>query len=183
MKARRLMILALFTLALVSCASLEVPAPASSDSTLLVLPFVVENRSERSAPLGFNYTYRIESIGHFALPLTVTFKRKMPGHMLLVDSLAPGKYHVTRLGVLPAGSGDHSYAVSSYDLDERFELEAGAVTIFSKSLNIKIYNSIPGRGNSTSYAMSLDRVSLAQRTEMVDALRESPNFNSWKLPF
>lgn len=181
MKPRHLIVPALLSLALVSCASLEVPAPASSSSTLLVLPFVVDNRSERSGPLGFNYTYRIESIDHSTQPLTVVFKRKMPGDMLLVDSLAPGKYHLTRVGIFPAGSGDHSYAVNSYDVDQRFELAAGSITVFPISLNIDIYNSTPGRGNSTTYGRSLEPVNSAQRAEIVKTLRESPNFDSWKL--
>jgi len=60
-----------------------------------------------------------------------------------------------------------------------FTLAPGRITIFQKSLNQVSFNSIPGRGLSTSYSFDIEPVTDEQRKQLLDDLGQLENFHSW----
>ena len=175
-------IISLLSLLTISCASLALPGPATSESTLLLLPFTIDNRSQHGGGnLGFHYDYEIVSVENSIEPIHVVFKRRMDGDVVVVDSLPPGKYKVSNIGISTSGSGNYSYSDNRRDLSINFELQAKAITILSRSLNIEMYNATPGRGMSTTYSRSIDQVTDAQKAELLNRLREQKYFDQWAL--
>jgi len=172
---------ALLTLALVSCASMKIPPPANSESTLLALPFVVDSQSQRGGPLAFHYIYDIVSVDGGGVRQSVVFKQSLEGDVLLVDTLPPGKYKIAALRFVPAGSGDHTYGVNRQSRNDRFTMEAGKITMAPKVLIIRRFNAIPGRGGETSYTVSIEILSHAKRQEIIATLKRLPNFDLWEL--
>lgn len=170
-------------LALVSCASLELPPPTDSKSTLLVLPASFESTSVHSGPMGFHYVYEIESEDGAEVSYQAVFSRPMPGDMLIVDSLPPGGYRLKALSFVPAGGGDHRYGNNRQLRKERFRLEAGKITVFEKRLEVRRYNSIPGRGMSMTYAHDFPQLGKQENAEIITALSEQPNFDKWEFQY
>ena len=175
------LVLVLLCLGLLGCTGLRLPEPSGSDATILVLPFTITNRAQRTGPLGFHYLYEIESLDGDMEPVEVRFTRRLDADIMILDFLAPGSYRVRSFDMVPAGSGDHFYGDRRVELDLRFSLEAGAITVFMRSLNLEMYNSIPGRGSSTSYSVSLDDVTPSQYESITSALKSRPSFKSWRL--
>ena len=60
-------------------------------------------------------------------------------------------------------------------------MEPGTITVFMRSLNLEMFNSIPGRGSSTSYSISLDDVTPSQYEEITRSLQSQPSFGRWRL--
>jgi len=184
MKHFKAIIISLLSLLSASCASLQLPGPASPESTLLLLPFTIDNRSQQGgAILGFHYDYQIVSIDNSIEPINVVFSRRMDGDVVIVDSLPPGKYKVSSIGVSPSGSADHTYSNKRIVLGIDFELKAKTITVLSHSLNIEIYNETPGRSMSTTYSREVEPLSDVQRTKLLKRLREQKFFDQWTLDF
>jgi hypothetical protein len=182
MKFFNIAIISLLSLLAVACETLQLPGPATSESTLLLLPFTVDNRSQHGGGnLGFIYDYEIVSVDNSMEPINVAFARKMDGDVIVVDSLPPGNYKVTSIGVSTSGSGDFSYDDNRADLGIDFEMRAKAITILPFSLNIEMYNAIPGRGMSITYSEAIELVTDAQKTALLNRLREQKYFDQWTL--
>jgi hypothetical protein len=148
-----------------------------------MLPFTINNRAQQRGQLYFHYMYEIVSIDQAMEPLVVVFKQRMDGDVVIVDSLPPGDYRVSAFSFVPAGAGsvEHSYGDNRQELDIDFELEAGSITILPYSLNLEIFNSIPGRGMTTSYSSSLDEVTRPQMLELAKKLQSQKYFDRWKI--
>jgi hypothetical protein len=170
-----------FFLMLQGCSSFYLPDPSNSESTILVLPFTVTNKAERSDALGFHFIYEIERLDNTMEPVEVRFTRKMDADILTIATLLPGVYRVRGFNMVPAGTGDHSYDNQYVELDLRFSLETGKITIFMRSLNLEIYNDTPGRGSETTYSIALDDVTPGQFEEITRALANRPSFKHWEI--
>jgi hypothetical protein len=179
LSSRILTVLMLFALA--SCASLKLPAPTDNDSTLLLLPFILDSQSQHGGPLAFHYVYEIVSADGAGLSHQAVFTQRLGGDVLVVDSLPPGYYRLATFSFIPAGSGDHSYDNNRVSRPEHFWLEAGKITIFPRALTVRRYNATPGRGMTTTYARSITTLSTAKRQEIVQNLSELPHFDEWQL--
>ena len=170
------------SLSLASCAAfLYLPAPQTERSTLLLLPFTVENQQEYGGKLGFHFYYTIEKLDDSVEPLDVWFRYKMDADVVIVDSLPPGDYRVSRYGYVPAGSGDHSYGNNQAEIDIPFRLSAKSITVLQNSLNILRYNKIKGRGATTSYSIRLETTQPDQLRQIVKRLREQKHYSLWTL--
>ncbi len=170
----------LVTFLLVSCASLKITPPGADTQSLLVIPVEVTNDSERSQH-GFYYIYEIWHAEGSVGPYEAVIKPPLKGGMLIVDSLPPGDYIVQKFSYKPVGAGDFSYGQNVFPRNDRFTLEASHITIFSQSLQIRLYTRIPGRGQSTSYSMDINPVTMQQRQGLLKTLSELENFDSWKV--
>ncbi len=166
--------------ALFACTPLKLDPPSSEKQTLLILPATHTRKAESNRP-AYYYVYEITSDDNRVAPFDAVIKYPVENDMVLVDALPPGDYRVSKLSFFPMGVGDHYYDDNSYPLDEPFTLSPGTITIFQKSFHQTSYNSIPGRGATTSYSFSLDPVSDEQRRQITDTLGQLENFHSWKL--
>ena len=165
----------------VSCVKLSINPPTPEKSTLLVLPTQLEHKAHLKR-YGFSYAYEIVSTSEPSMPpLRAVFKLPVKPGMVIVDSLPPGSYRVSLFMVLPMGTGDKTFNPDGVPLDYRFILESGKITIFPRSLNILVYNKIPGRGASTSYRNRIETVTSTQRDEIIARLQALPNYEAWEI--
>ncbi len=101
--------------------------------------------------------------------------------MLIIDTLPPGNYRVDKFIFKTVGSGDFTYGQNVLPRNDKFKLERGWITIFSKSLNVRIFNKTPGRGGNTSYSFDLYPVTREQEEAILGTLKTLPNFEAWGL--
>lgn len=173
-------LLCLCVFSLVACSTLKINPPSDEKPTLLVLPFTIDNTSQ-SGRLGFHYIYEIFSVNGSVEPLKVVFKQRYDGDIVLIDSLPPGDYRLSKFSFVPAGTGNHTYGENMQSRNDRIRLEAGEVTVFPRSLNIRKYHKTPGRGRSITYEHSITAVTPAQSVQIIDTLQSQPNFDQWEL--
>ena len=171
-------LLALLLLAVGSCASLRVPEPAPDRQSLLILPVQFDNRSQNPGD-GFYYVYEIVSDDDRVEPYNAVMKMRLPGDLLVIDSLPPGDYRVNRFIYLTEGSGDFTYGDNVQERNDRFRLQPGKITLFHQSLNIEVYHSIPGRGMTTSYRFNMEPVTQRQKAAILAQLQALPNIGRW----
>ncbi len=172
--------IALFAVVLSACAGLRIDPPSTENSTLLLLPVEVTYKAQTNQH-GFYYVYDIEGIDDPSITHEAIIKLPLRGDILIVDSLPPGRYRVSRLTFKPIGSGDFDYGNNRFSRNDRFSLEAGKITIFNRSLHVTLYNRTPGRGMTTSYSIDLEPVTADQIVRIREALQKSPGFQAWKL--
>jgi hypothetical protein len=181
-RARKLLLLpVLMSLLLLSaCARLSIEPPGPSNQTLLVLPTTHTNKAQRVRH-AFYYVYEISSEDRQVDPYRVVIKFPVEGNILIVNSLPPGEYSLSKFIFLPRGTGDHTYGNNSQNHYLPFTLTAGEITIFNQSLNLLTYNATAGRGSSTSYKFDIEPVTGEQRHNILLTLGELKNFDSWKV--
>jgi hypothetical protein len=163
-----------------ACAPLSIDPPTPEKPTLLVLPAEII-RDAHSTRFGFAYAYEISSDDRPGSPYTAVFKLSVKNDMVIIDSLPPGNYTISRLLILPVGSGDKSYNTEGWPLNYKLRLEAGKITIFPHSLRVRTYNEIPGRGMETTYSTDIRRVTAQQKNKILDKLGALPNFSAWEV--
>jgi len=178
-KTTLILALAFSVYVLSSCAT-GIKPPSPSAQTLLVLPVNSTNETQLKTH-GYYYIYEIVSLDEFGISYKAIIKLPLKEGMLIIDWLPPGNYAVRKFVFLPLGSGDHTYGENIEIRDDRFILEAGKITIFPQSLNVRLYNEIPGRGMSTSYQIGIHDLSRTQRSVIQDKLKQIPNFNNWEI--
>ena len=139
---------------LVSCAKISLPRPSAENPTLLVLPASMTNETNQNDH-AFSFAYEIvgDSANGGVSPTRVEFTLPFRSGMVIVDSLPPGSYRVTKHMMLPKGAGSRTFGQRSVKLDLPFPLRAGQITIFDKSLNVRIYHMAPGRGTTSTLPM------------------------------
>jgi hypothetical protein len=164
-----------------SCAELKIDPPSPDKPTILVLPVKVTNNSQRTSRHGFYYIYEILKAGDRSTSYEAIFKLPIKGDMLIVDSLPPGNYFVDKFIFKTVGSGDFTYGNNVQSRYDKFKLEDGKITIFSKSLEVLLFNQTVGRGNETTYDFKMAPVSPVQKEEILATLKALPNFESWKI--
>lgn len=174
-------ILAIALILLTSCASLKLDQPSGDKQTVLVLPVLVTNQAERAGQHGFYYIYEIVNEDDLAITYEAVIKTPAKGDMLIIDTLPPGNYRVDKFMFKTVGSGDFTYGQNVFPRNDKFKLEWGRITIFSKSLNVRLYNKTPGRGADTSYSFDLYPVTQEQEEAIRGTLESLPNFEAWRL--
>ena len=186
-KASEVLILAILLLLVASCGTrtmspiIKLEPPGAIQQTILVLPVQVTNTTERTRRHGFYYIYEIVNKDDADITHEAIFKLPLRGDILIVDSLPPGDYSVDKFIFKTIGTGDFSYGNNVFPRNDRFKLEAGKITIFSKSLNVSLYNKIPGRGSETTYNFNMVSMPLDQRQEVLTELRKLPNIDAWEI--
>jgi hypothetical protein len=173
-----LMLMSLLTLA--ACTPLKINPPIPEKQSLLVLPATYTKKSQSSRH-SFYYVYEITSSNNQVEPYDAVIKFPLEGDMVIVDALPPGDYHVSKFSYFPMGTGDHTYGKNTSPLNYPFTLGPGTITIFQESFNLLSYNSIPGRGATTSYSFKIDPITDEQRQQILDTLGELENFQSWNV--
>lgn len=170
-----------------SCIKLKIDSPGPNKQTILILPVQLTDTSQQGRH-GFYYIYEIVSdpdeivtIDTRIIPYEAIFKLPIKGDMLIVDTLPPGNYIVDKFIFKTEGSGDYTYGKNEAPRYDKFKLEVGKITIFSKSLDVKVWNETPGHGMSTSYDFDMVPVSLIQKEEILATLKKLPNFDKWKI--
>lgn len=163
-----------------SCARLSIEPPGPSNQSLLVLPVTHTNKAQQLRH-GFYYVYEITRDDEQTPPVEIDIKFPLEGDMLIVNSLPPGKYHVSKFSTLPLGSGDHTYNNIGRPRYDSFTLLPGTITIFDKSLNLLTYNATAGRGLSTSYRVDIDPLSKQQKRKILLTLGQLEHFQSWQV--
>lgn len=164
-----------------SCATLRIDPPGDGRQTLLVLPVRLTNNTIRNSQHGYYYVYDIVNVDDRAITHRAVIKLPRKGDMLIVDSLPPGNYRVEQFSFNPVGAGDFTYGQNVFPRNYSFTLQAGKVTILSRSLDILMYNKIPGRGGDISSSFDLVTVTAEHRQEILATLESLPNFEAWQL--
>ncbi len=162
-----------------SCAELKIDPPGPDKQTLLVLPVLVTNQAERAGQHGFYYIYEIVNEEDPAITYKAVIKTPVKGDMVIIDTLPPGNYRVDKFMFKTVGSGDFTYGQNVFPRNDKFKLERERITIFSISLNVRIFNKIPGRGSETSYSFDLYPVTREQEEAILVTFKALPNFNAW----
>jgi hypothetical protein len=165
---------------LCSCAGPKLSPPGPGKQTVLVLPVEVTVESQL-ARYGYYYIYEIADRDSLEIVHEAIIDLPLKGDMLIVDTLPPGDYMVRKFTFKPKGSGDFTYGKNFQQRHDKFKLRQGKITIFSKSLNVLLYNKIPGRGMETSYHVRMEPVTAAQNTNIRSTLKALPNFESWEI--
>ena len=174
-------LLATISLALLaSCTPLKLDPPGPDKQSVLVLPATHTRKAQSNKP-AYYYVYQITGREQQIEPYDAVIKYPVEDDIVLIDTLPPGGYKVSRFSFYPMGVGDHTYGNNSRSLNEPFFLAPGAITIFPKSLNLTTYNATPGRGASTNYSTKMEAVTPTQRRELIETLKQLPNFESWTL--
>lgn len=173
-----LMLMSLLTLA--ACTPMKLNPPSPEKQSVLVLPITYTKKSQNNRH-GFYYVYQITSDNKQVEPYDAIIKFPIQADMLIVDALPPGDYRVSRFSFFPLGTGTKTYDNNTYSRNDPFTLAPGMITIFSKSFNLLTYNKIPGRGLSTSYSFDIDPVTEEHRQQILNALGQLENFQSWKV--
>lgn len=164
-----------------SCASLKLDPPGQGKQAILVLPVKVTNTSMTNRHL-FYYVYEIAGADESMTPYKAVFKLPIKGDMLIIDTLPPGNYFVDKFTFLPSGSSaDHSYGNNVQNRNDKFKLERGRITVFSKSLCVWMRNETPGRMGETVYGHDMITVSQSQKEEVLATLEMVPNFDKWQV--
>lgn len=174
-------LLLLFALSLLSsCAGLKVNPPDSSTPTMLIIPVELDAKVV-SVKHGFYYLYEITKANDTSFAYDVEIKFPVPGDMLIIDSLPPGDYYVRKFTFLPIGTGDKFYGNNSVARYDTFSLESGKVTIFSKSLRLKLRNEDPGRVGTIIYSFDIVPVTSDQENAILATLKQQANFDLWEV--
>ncbi len=174
-------VLIVLTLAFVvnSCAELKIDPPGPERQALLVLPVLVTNQAQRVGQHGFYYIYEIVNEDDPAITYEAVIKTPVKGDMLIIDTLPPGNYRVDKFIFKTVGSGNFTYGQNVAPRNDKFKLEWGRITVFSKSLNVRIFNKIPGRGGENSYSFNLYPVTREQEDAILVTIKTLPNFEAW----
>ena len=93
-----------------------------------------------SARHSFYYIYEITKADDNSFNYEVEIKFPVACDMLIIDSLPPGNCYVRKFSFLPIGAADVTYGDNSFAMNDRFGLEYGKVTIFSKALKLIFRN-------------------------------------------
>jgi hypothetical protein len=180
-------ILTIALVLLTSCASLKLDQPSGDKQTVLVLPAKFSNPTHNKS-YGFYYFYEIVSdpdeivtTNTRITPYEAKFKLPIKGNMLIVDSLPPGNYIVKNVVIQHFGTGTSTTNRRARSRSDKFKLEYGKISIFSKSLNISLSYVDPGRIESITYRQEMASVSQAQRGEILADLKKLPNFDKWEV--
>ena len=165
-----------------ACATSDIKSPDKlvDAQTLLVLP-VHETNEAQLKRHGFYYIYEIVNIDSFDVTHRAEFRLPIKENMVVVDSLPPGNYAVRQFVFKPMGSGDFTYGDNVEERDDRFYLEPGKITIFDKSLNVRLYNKTPGRGMTTTYQFDMEPLDHAQRSGIVSTLGALEYLSHWEI--
>lgn len=178
---KRSSILLIATLLLIaSCGGLKINPPGPSSQTLLIIPVEVD-ANVSSIRYHYYYNYEITKVNDNSFSHDVTIKFPVKGDMLIVDSLPPGDYYVRKFTFLPTGLGDAEYGINTFARNDRFSLESGKITIFSKSLKLTLRNKHPGRFDTIVYNMDIVPVTGSQEKAILEKLKKVPNFETWDI--
>lgn len=164
---------------LVACTPLSIGVPTAEKPTLLIFPVEYVREAQISNSSGFEWRYEIAARDGSMKPLLVPIRTSAPDGMVVVDTLPPGDYRVRKVYIVPTGSGTRTYNNQGTPLNFPFRLRTGQITVFSRSLYVRTYNKIPGRGMSTTYQWDIKAVSPGQKKAMMDSLAALPNFAAW----
>ncbi len=178
-KLSTVLIVLTLTFVVNSCAELKIDPPGPERQALLVLPVLVTNQAERVGQHRFYYIYEIVSEDDPAITYEAVIKTPVKGDMLIIDTLPPGNYRVDKFIFKTVGAGDFTYGRNVFPRNDKLKLEVGRITIFSKSLNVRIFNKIPGRGGENSYSFNLYPVTREQEDAILVTIKTLPNFEAW----
>jgi hypothetical protein len=173
------LVIPMLFLLITSCASLKINPPSPDKQTILVLPVLVTNRAERAGQHAFYYIYEIVNEDDLSITYEAVIKTPVKGDMLIIDTLPPGNYRVDKFMFKTVGAGDFTYGQNVFPRNDKFKLERGRITIFSKSLNVRLFNKTAGRGSDTSYSFDLYPVTREQEEAILATLKTLPNFEAW----
>ena len=163
-----------------SCAGLQINPPGPSTQTLLIIPVELDAKVV-SVRHHFYYIYEITKADDSSFSYDVEIRFPVAGDMLIVDSLPSGNYYVRKFTIQQVGRADQSYGSNSVSRNDRFSLESGKITIFSKSLKITLRNQDPGRFATINYNFDIVPVTNSQEKAILSTLKELPNFDKWEV--
>jgi hypothetical protein len=172
-------LLLMFFLLVSACSSLHIDPPGPDRQTLLVLPARVSNPT--GAEHGYSYSYEIRRVDNSVPPYEVSFELPLQGDMLILDYLPPGDYYVSKLVSNPVNIGNLSVGYYAEDRSDGFRLKAGGITIFSKSLDVRIAEPVDNgaAGGKINYARRMVSVTPSHKSELLETLAKFKNFDEW----
>ncbi|MCP4392446.1 MAG: hypothetical protein GY802_29410 [Gammaproteobacteria bacterium] len=175
----RLLTVSTLLIFLVSCvAGLTINPPGPDNQTLLVLPVKLTNKT-MTAKQAFYYKYTIENAYNRSESFDVVIKLPVEGGMLVVGSLPPGSYVVSKFSYFPVGSGVSYSGNNVRSRNDRFKLESGKITIFSQTLHVLMENETVGRMGTTYFRFDLEPISSQREKEIMETLKTLPNIETW----
>ena len=163
---------------LTSCAGLNISPPGPDNQTLLVLPVTTKNTST-ALFYGYSYKYEIVNATTNQVVQEPVFELPNRDGFLIVKSLPPGDYYVSKLITIPVGDLQQLYEKAYRPRHDRFVLEPGSITIFQKSLYVLVRHAKKQGYVETEYFM-ID-LPPAKKVEIIETLKKHQNFLSWKI--
>ena len=177
------LIFPMLLLLVTSCASLKLDPPSPDKQAILVLPVKVADTSTATSH-AFYYIYEIvrdidEVVTDTSInPYKAIFKLPIKGDMLIVDSLPPGNYFVNKFEIKSVQRSGFTLGNNVQPRNDKFKLESGKITVFSKSLNVSMKN-MGSAGIVIKYDHSMMTVTDTQKEEVLTTLKKLPNFETW----
>ena len=176
--------LVLASLALTAaCAKLSIPMPSAEHPTLLVLPTSLTNETGWEI-YAYDYAYEIVALDSAQPPQKVRFRLPVESGMVIVDNLAPGEYRLSKIYRLRRSPG--GYEDTSWPVNRTLSLEAGRITIYDLSFDVRIGAPRPNMITQAAdpgltYYTSLKYLTRAQRNAILSQLDDLPNRHAWQL--
>ena len=182
------LLLVVFLVQIAGCASLSINPPTAEKPSLLILPVELVRDSQLFG-YGFDFAYEIVSYDDSISPYMAFFRLPVKNDMVIVDSLPPGKYIVSKLLTMPVGAGNRIYDKRGSPVDFRFRLESGTITILPYSLRVHIIDEPYEQDKTrpyitkykTTYSSGIQRTTVQQRSDILARIKVSPNFSAWKV--
>ena len=177
-RASTLLIATLLLIA--SCGELKLHPPGPSNQTLLIVPVELD-ANVVIIRHGFYFVYEITKTNDQSFSHDVEIRFPVKHDFIVVDSLLPGDYYVRKFSFLPTGSWEHDFGNNTFDRYDRFSLESGRMTVFSKSLKVTMRNDHAGIPDKILYNMDILPVTPSQEAAILETLKKLPNFDAWDI--
>ena len=175
----RILIFTTLLLAVTSCAVLHISPPGPFVKSILVLPVKATNTSI-SPIYGYYYGYEITSAADKSVTYEAIFK--LPNHngMLLIDSIPPGDYFVSKAFVIPVSAGTLAVKSRVASRRDKFKLESGKITILQIALGVSVVDDPNFYGTIIS-SRNIFPVYQSQKDEILATLGNLENFDKWEV--
>lgn len=168
---------AVIALTLVGC-KLILPAPTSSDSTLLLAPYAADNKSKSQGAWG--YAYVLNNDENLLVKIN---PRNADDTFTVTEGLSAGEYVITGIKSYPV-SGGRSKAVGKGDVTQlekdaqvSFDIQSGEITILPLIMTFLIEKSPDGeRFTQNRYINYLTEEELSKLKKETETLE---GFEAW----
>ncbi|UCB46532.1 MAG: hypothetical protein JSV25_03660 [Spirochaetota bacterium] len=152
-------------LAIYSCASFQLPAPRQDIQSILIIPTV---KMEGPTQSHFNkFELYVKGMGEKIL--------LNPRHKFtMISMLEPGEYEIYKLRIVYE---DRRSEDKTYDLDVKFTLKPGYITILSSGLYWQMFS----KGHKRGMYFGFGEVPDDYRNSLISELRKDKNFHLWSV--
>ena len=178
-KKSRILIFTTLLFLVTSCAVLKINPPSPSVQTILVLPVKITINAS-SPRFAYSYGYEIVNVLDSSATYEAIFKLPNEKGILLVDSLPPGNYFISKSFIIPMGGTGAESPKQYWDRYDKFKLVSGKITIFQNSLKVSVVRD-PNFNERSTYYSNIEPVSQSQKDEILATLKNLENYDKWEV--